>query len=465
MPARASILPTIACASLMSGCAPLPTLAVAPEILSTEWSLPLSAADEAAPAAWTAFGSSSLAQLIAEARDRNADLGAARERIAAARAALRIVRSARLPAGSASAGLSATRSDNVGGPKFNYSDGFASVDTSYEVDLFGRLKASNRAARARWQASAFDRDAMSLAVEAQVSRAFVALAALAERAELLKQGLVIARERQRVIEVRVREGADTAVAAGINAVEIGRLEAELSRLAEAQAISRNALAVLVGREAPLFRPEIPPLAALRLPPVALPQPPALIVRRPDLRAAESRITAGRGDVAAVRAAFLPQMRLTAGALVQAATLSGPFGATLSAGSGLAAPLFDRARLQGNLDAAAAGQREAVELFRATLLNALREVEDALKAGQSARARLALLAEAGARARETARLARIQYLEGVADFQILFEAERALLDIQDQALVSREQILDADIALFAAIGGDPETAPAGPLELR
>ena len=82
-----------------------------------------------------------------------------------------------------------------------------------------------------------------------------------------------------------------------------------------------------------------------------------------------------------------------------------------------------------------------------------------KRGRAPATRLAMLDEATLRARETARLARIQYAEGLTDFQILFDAERALLDIQDQTLVSREQVLDADIALFAATGGDPEAPSA------
>ncbi|HWT11865.1 MAG TPA: TolC family protein, partial [Allosphingosinicella sp.] len=337
---------------------------------------------------------------------------------------------------------------------FDFSTGTAGLDVSWEVDLFGRLAAGRRAARARFAAAGFDRDAVALAVEAETVRAFVEYAALADRIALLDRNVESARELERIIAVRRRLGVATRVDTGIASVEVRQLEVERSRLTQARARIRNALAVLTGDEAPSFVAPDTRLAAFTVPQVAVVQPPVLIVRRPDIRAAEARIAAASGDVGRARAAFMPQLRLSASAIGQAAAVGGPFGATLAAGAGLLAPIFDRGRLNGELAFAGAAQRESVENYRGALLNALREAEDALTAAAEARVRHGLLAEILAEARVTARLARLQYVEGDADLQTVLDAERRLVAVEDALAVATQERLEASIDLYRAMGGNP-----------
>jgi multidrug efflux system outer membrane protein len=442
----------LACAA---GCAPRPELAVAPEILSTEWrAAPAAAAAETAVPGnlAEAFGSPALAALVARAMERNADLGAAAARVAQARAQLGLARAAALPVVGASAGLRTTRTDDSGQSLFDFSDGTAGLDISWEIDLFGRLKAGRRAARARAAAAVFDRDALALAVEADVARAFAQHAALGDRLALLDRNLASARELERIINVRRRHGAATGVDTGLQAIEVRQLEVERTRLVEARDRTRNALAILAGEEAPRFDLADAALAELTPAAIAPVQPALLLVRRPDLRAAEARIAAAEGDVAAARAAFLPRLRLGAGGLGQAAALGGPFGATLSIGADLLAPIFDRGRLKGELRYAGAAQRESVELYRGAILTALGEAEDALAAARHSAERAALLEQILTEARTTARLARLQYLEGEADLQTAVEADRLLIAVEDALAVAAQERLDAAIDLYRAMGG-------------
>ena len=442
------------CLCLMWGCAPAARLAVAPQILSSEWRGGAAATGQSAfpDSLGGALGSAELQRLTVRALAANADLGAATARVAQARAQLGLARASMLPVVSGSAGLAATRTDDSGGRTFDFSDAFAGVDAAYEIDLFGRARAERRSARARLAAAGFDRAALALVVETDVARAFVQHAALADRLTLLDRSIANARELERIIGVRRRLGVATLVETGLQANEVRQLEAERSRLVEAQARTRNALAILTGEEAPLLM--LPPatLAALTVPAIAPAPPGMLLVRRPDIRAAEARIAAADGDVARARAAFLPQLRLTAGALGQAATLSGPFGATLTAGAELLGPIFDRRRLRGGLAFAAAAQAETVELYRQALLTAFAEVEDALAAAEQSRVREALLAAIVGEGRTTARLVRLQYIEGEADLQLLLDAERDLVRAEDAHAVARQEQLDAAIALYKAAAG-------------
>lgn len=451
----ARISPVAIVALLAGGCAPNVELRPTPELRSAQWSAAnLPPAPGPQQSLGAALGDAELQALIAAALSNNTDIGAAAARVARARAELGIARAAMLPVVTASAGVSGTQTDNRGGSVFNFSEGFAGLDVSYDVDLFGEQRAGRRASRARLAAAAFDRDAVALVVETEVARAFVQHAALADRISLLDRNIEQARELERIIRVRMRHGDATRVDTGLQTIQVRELEAERLRLTEALARTRNALAVLAGEEAPVFAAPTARLAAFAVPPIAMVQPGELLVRRPDVRAAEARIAAAQGDVAQARAAFLPRLRLSASALGQAATLSGPLGATLSIGAGLLAPIFNRGRLRGRLGAAAATQAESVELYRGALLTALGEGENALAAVEHARRREALLTEIVEEARTTARLARRQYLEGEADLQRVLDAEQLLVRAEDGRAVALQERLEAAIDLYKALGGAP-----------
>lgn len=443
-------------AALASACAPSVETRPRPELQSQGWSAEAAASPARAhqPALGDAFGDPELQRLLALAATRNADVAAAAARVQRARAQLGIARASMLPVVTGSAGLSGTDTDNNGGGAFNFSEGFAGLDVSYDLDLFGGERAGRRAARARLAAAAFDRDAAALVVETEVARVYVQHAALADRIVLLDRNIGQARELERIIGVRLRLGDATRVDTGLQTIQVRQLEADRLRLAEALARTRNALAVLVGEEAPRFAAPEARLANLAVPEIALVQPGELLVRRPDVRAAEARIAAAEGDVARARAAFLPRIRLSASALGQAATLGGPIGATLRIGADLLAPIFNRRRLRGELGTVAAEQAESVELYRGALLAALGEAENGLAAVAHSRAREALLIEIVAEATVTARLARRQYLEGEADLQQVLDAEQLLVRAEDARAVAHQERLEAAIDLYKALGGSP-----------
>ena len=442
------------------GCAPKPRLAVAPELLSQEWR-GVGAASEGAvvgsESLGAALGSTELQALIERALVANADIGAARARVAQARGQLRVARASMLPTVLGSGGISTTRTDDRTSSAFNFSDAFAGLDVSWDADLFGGARAARGAARSRLAAAGFDREAAALSVEAEVARAYVQHAVLGERVALLDRSIGSARKLERIVLVRLREGAATKVETGLQAIELRQLQAERHRLVEAQDATRNALAVLVGEEAPRFDAPDAALGALEPPALAPLQPGELLVRRPDIRAAEARIRAASGDVAEARAAFLPNLRLSANGLGQAAQLGGPYAATLSLGASLLAPIFDGGRLRGQLATTSAVQAESVELYRGALLGALAEAENALTAFEQSRARFALLDQVVEEARTTARLTQLQYIEGAADLRAVIDAQQLLVQVEDSRALSLQERLNAAIDLYRAMGGSPRAA--------
>jgi NodT family efflux transporter outer membrane factor (OMF) lipoprotein len=442
-------------ALLAAGCAPKMQLQVAPEVLSSDWSGMDGAAAYASASdrshLGAALGSAELSRLIDRALVQNPDVAIATARIDQARALLRIARSAMLPTVSASAGLSANRTDRPSDP-FDFSNGFAGLDVSYELDLFGRGSAERRAGMERMRAAGFDRQSALLVIEAEVARAYVQRAALSDRMALLDRNIAQAAELERIIRARLNAGAANRVDLGLQTIQLRQLQTEKVRLAEALDQTRTALAVLAGEEAPRFQSAPAQLRAFTLPAFSPGSPGDLLTRRPDIRAAEARIQAAGGDVGQARAAFFPRLRLTGSGLAQAASFGGPLGSLLSMGADLLAPIFNRGALHGEFDGASARQRESVELYRRDLLSALAEVENALSSGRRSQERETLILQIVEEARLTARLARLSYIEGEADLRQVLDAESLLVQAEDARALVTQQRLEAAIDLFRATGG-------------
>ena len=442
------------CSLAVTGCAPTVELAVPYNVSSDDWSV--NAADPAVlvdvPASLgIALGNPQLDRLIQQARLRNTQVGIARARVRQARGLLSSARGAMVPVVMGSAGISQSRNSNAGNP-FDFSESFVGVDVSFDVDVFGEARAERRAAGHRVQASERVRDAVGLAVEADVARAFVRHAALTERISILDHNTSQAVDLERIIAARVRGGDATRVDLGLQTIQVRQLQAERLRLVQAREATRTALAVLVGEEAPSFATVAEPLAAFVLPEYAVPQPAILLTRRPDILSAEATLAAADGDVAQARAAFLPRINLSARTLLQTISLTGPLSSGSSIGLDILGPIFNRGRLRGNLAVNAARQLEAAELYRESILIALAEVEDALSAGVNAGGRELLISQIVDEAQITARLARLQYIEGEADLQQVLDAEQLLSAAEDAAAIARQDRLEANIDLFRAIGG-------------
>lgn len=440
---------------MLGGCAPHPWLTVPPAILSEDWSpLPTTSDPDRAsvtsdPASRTIdLGSPRLRALIAEAMRQSPTLIGAQARVDQARALLKTARGATLPVVTAS-GSPLLSQSRRGGP-LDFRNSFASLDAGLTVDVGGRLKAGKRAAADRLRASAYDRDALTIAAAAEIARAFVTQAAIDARLALLARNIVQADELLRIITVRQREGSATLIDVGLQDNRVQNLRTEQERLRQSLDQSRTALALLVGSEAPSFRSSPGDLEALVGPTQALPSPAELVRHRPDIQAAEARLAAAGGDVTRARAAFIPPIELALGRAAQA-SLGTPLLSSIVLSANLLAPIFNRGQLKADLDLASARQREAVQLYRQAILQSLVEVENARSAVNHAQARAVLLDRMVATAERTVRLDRQRYLEGDADLRDLLVTQDEIIAAQDARLINLQERIEAQIDLYRASG--------------
>jgi len=421
---------------------------------------------------WRVFGDETLDALERRAETANQDLEAAAARLAQARALRDGARADRYPR--VDAGFGPTRQRPSPASQGNEDDGEtrtstlwrASLDVSYEADLFGRVAAAVQAADADLQRSAALFRSVQLALQADVAQAYFLVRERDAERELYA-GTVALRERTRQLVASRHAAGD------IGELDLARADAELaSARAELLGIERqraaaeHALAVLLGLPPAEFSLPARPLGRIS---VAVPAglPSSLLERRPDIAAAERAMAAANARIGAARAAFFPRLDLTGALGYESSQLGNLFEWSSRTfllgplvGAALSLPIFDGGRREAGVALARARYEEDVAAYRQTVLSAFREVEDQLANlrildGQSRMQDRAV--EASARA---AGLSQIQYREGEIGYLEVIDADRSVL-VQRRASVRLDgERARSAIALIRALGGSWE-APAAP----
>jgi len=270
-----------------------------------------------------------------------------------------------------------------------------------------------------------------------------------------------------VVDVRVRNGAASALDLSRQLAGVLSLRASIPPLELQERQTLYALAILVGRPPEGFDAAGASVTALAVPRVAPGLPADLITRRPDLASAEAQLDSANANVAAARAALLPGIQLTGSAGLASNVLlnflNSPT-ATVALGASLVQTIFDGGRLTGQVDVAASRERELVENYRRSILAALADVESALASGSRTADQEALQAQVVDQSRIALRLAEIRYREGVDDLLTVLDAQRTLFQAEDQLAQIRLSRLQASIDLFKALGGgwkmtDPPREPS------
>ena len=438
-------------AMLMLAGACVPSLRPAPPAASV--APPLSWRDapvgvgEIDPQWWRSFGDPTLNVLVERALARNTDVLTAIAVVDQARATTRLARSALLP--SLDADGSATRSRQAG-PAATTLTG--ALDASWEVDLFGRLRALDRAARRSYVASQADRDATALSVASQTAQQYITLLSLDTQLQVTRQTLVSRGETLRLTQNQRDAGYVSDFELTQAQSEYESIAQQIPQLVQSIRAQENGLAILTG-DLPAVIPRGATLRALLLPSVPATMPSALLRRRPDVAAAEFRLAAADATMASRRAEFLPQISLSGSYGAVATNLANYNPVTVwSLGGSLLAPLFHGGALRANLDIATALRDQAAFAYRGVVLSAFGDVETSLSAtanlaaqDQRVLARLAIL-------RRSLTLASERYTEGYSSFLDQLDAQRNLYASELNAITTREAQLSNAVTLAAALGG-------------
>lgn len=412
---------------------------------------------------WHRFEDSRLSALIDEALLENPDIRQADARTAQSLAQARIAGAERLPQLSAVINSSRQKQSLSGFPIagtpgsqsniINESHG-ASLNVSWEIDLWGRIGAQSAAARQDFLASEQNLRAVQQSIAAQTAKTYFAVIEAREQVDLSERTVAAFEETARQVTNRADAGvvSPTDKLLAITNLETARAGLQ-QRLDTYQRVIRQLETILRDYPAGTIAtrqvlPALPPMPAAGL-------PAELLIRRPDLLAAEHAVRAAQLSEFSSRRALLPAITLTSSAGRQSSEFSdlldGDFSVWSIAGQ-LVQPIFQGGRLRANVTLAEARQREAVEAYAEVALNAFAEVESALAGDTLLAAREESLLKAADAAAEAQRIAINRYEQGVILFITVLESQQRALDTRSALIAARRARLDNRIDLHLALGG-------------
>ncbi len=394
--------------------------------------------------------------LVETALKNNRDLHIATLNVEQVAAQLGVARADLLP--SVGAGLVASSTPSGGGNVRSVSLGL--TVSTFELDLFGRVKSLSEAAAARYLASDEGRRAAQVALIAAVANAELALRADDELLHITERTLASREDALRLVRVRFDGGvsAEPELRTADSLLASARAAARALRRQRAQDL--NALVLLLGQALPVDLPAAAPLAASALQAVPVGLPSDVLLQRPDIRQAEQQLIAANANIGAARAAFFPHITLTGSAGVASNALSSLFDNTVYSFTGqLLQPLFDAGRNQANLDAARVGRELAVAQYEKAIQSAFREVADALAGRATLGDQLAAQqAQADAETRRL-ELAELLFRGGTASALDRLDAERSTLAAR-QAVVQLQLAQQQNaVLLYRVLGGGAGPAAA------
>jgi outer membrane protein, multidrug efflux system len=445
------------CAALLAACAVQPVAPPQQDIPPAFENVSATGGQWPAQQWYHDFGSDELNTFIDIAAETNSDLAAARARVTQADARARQAGAAILPSVDANAtgNYLSGHSSQGGGHEFDWS---AMLSASYEVDFWGKNRATADSARLLAGGSRAERDAVALTALAGVANGYFQLLALRERLAVAQANRDAARQLLEIVQARFDAQVASPIDLATQKAAFDVAQIAISDLQQAEVEARTALSILLGRAPEHFEVKGQPLDSLREPTVAAGLPAELLTRRPDILLAESNLQAGHADLTAARAAMFPSLSLTAGGGLQnpalpATVLTIPgVGPSLALGANLVQPIFDHGRLKAQRDEVQARNLELLSAYRASIIAALGDVENALAAIQHLNQAREYQVENVAQSERAFEGAKARYQARSVDFLTLLEAQRTLYTARDQFTQYKLARLQALVGLCKALGG-------------
>lgn len=407
---------------------------------------------------WTMFGDPTLDDLEKRAEAASPTLAAALARYDQARASAGVAASDLYPtvgvSGEASRDrVSAGRPLSTGTAR-TYNNFVVGGSLSYEVDLWGRVRNSVKAANAEAAASSGDLASARLSLQASVADAYLRLRGLDVQADLLNRSVEAFERALKLTDTRHSGGIASGIDVNRARTVLGNARAQVSAVANERAATEHELAALIGTTPAEF--SLPMRSEpLDVPDVVVGVPSELLQRRPDIAAAERRVFAANARIGVAKAAWFPSIGLGGGAGWQATNgnlLStpntfwslGPVSALLT--------LFDGGARKSQVKMSRAEYEEVAANYRSTVLGAFQDVEDAIAAMHHLETQASAQRDAAQAAQRTSEIALSRYRDGASDYLEVVTAQTDALDAQRSWIGVQTARMRANVAYVRAMGG-------------
>jgi multidrug efflux system outer membrane protein len=396
---------------------------------------------------WELFADPVLEDLIRTALANNRNLRVAAARIDQARASLGIVRADLFPRVDYGADGSISRA--TGTDTETIESASAALSASYQVDLWGRIRRSNEAALQELLATEEAYRGVTITLVAQVASSYFLLRDLDNRLAIAERTAETRRQSLDIVESRFRAGVVSEVDVAQAEIQLAQAEGSIETFKRLRAQTENAISVLLGAPPMSIERGLPIDQQALAPEVPVGLPSELLERRPDILEAERRLHAQTARIGVAQALRLPQFTLSADMAGQFTDVStGIF----SLGAQLFGPLIDSGQSKRRVDVEVARAQQLLAAYEQTILNALREVEDALVAVDTYQGELAARLRQLEASRKAAELTWVRYDGGMTSFLEVLDLQRSLFSSELSASETRQLQLSAVVQLYQALGG-------------
>jgi NodT family efflux transporter outer membrane factor (OMF) lipoprotein len=406
---------------------------------------------------WARFDDPQMSKLIAAGLAGNPGIAAATARVREARARRDEANAQLMPSlGGSLRGIG--DAERANGEWLSNSSGRAALEASWEVDWFGKNRKLAKSAAATFAATEENLRSVQASLAAEIAIAYTRLRIDEERLFVLRDIVVSREETARLASWRQQVGEADSLESSQASASLEQARAAIPTLEQSIAQGRNQLALLCGREPGAFDAALAsargriPIPARDL---AIGIPADTIRQRPDVRESGWKVSAAVAELDASKARRYPSLNLSGSLGINSLAVEKIFRPENTAAdliAGVTGPIFDAGRIRADIEARGAALDRSLQDYRASVLAALSEVEDALIACRRSGERLATLEKAVASARDAATLAQQRYQAGVTDLITVLDAQRTLLGIEDNLLASRAEHIRAYIDLYKALGG-------------
>ncbi len=426
---------------------------------------------------WEVFNDPQLTSLIQRAGQGNLDLKAAVSRVKQARAQLGVVIGDYIPSLDINAdgsrqqaskkSLSNPTQQGITGEQFEIGG-----STSWEIDLFGRIRRSVEAAKADLQASQEDRADVMVSLYSQVAQTYLTVRTLQARIAATQENIQSQIGVLKLTQARFKWGLATDLDVSQAETVLGSSRAQLPPLRNNLTQAYSTLALLLGLPPNALRAELEKPRPIPDPPVlvAVGVPADLLRQRPDIRRAERQLAAATARIGVATADLYPRLTLLGSLGTVSSNFSDLFGSgtlAYSFGPSFSWSVFAGGSIRSQIKVQDALTEQALLTYEGTVLGALKEVEDALDAFTQEKQRQVALVETVSSSRRSLKLAVRLYKEGLQDFQPVLDAQRTLFDYDNELATSRGQVATNLVNIYQALGGgwDPAKVAAMPQETQ
>jgi outer membrane protein, multidrug efflux system len=411
---------------------------------------------------WRSFHSKELTDLIQEAQTSNFDIAVAIARIIQADAASKIAGAPLLPNVALNASATRTRSSQASGNNGTGGGGGservsyqAALNASYELDFWGKNRATSEAAQENAISVRFDRDTVAVSTVVSVATAYFLVLSSQDRLRIARQNVAAADRVLTLIKQRFEAGTASALEVAQQETLLAQQRAQIPPLDQILRQNVATLALLVGRAPSFVKVRGGSLFKIGIPRVTAGLPSELLIQRPDIRSAEALLASADASVVAARAAFFPSITLTGEYGIASTALKNlftPQAIFYQIAAGLAQPVFDGFRLEGQLEQAQGRQLELLSAYRKSIVSGFADVEQALIAIAENAELERLQRQVVTASQQAFNIAETRLREGTVDLTTVLITQQALFNAQDAQVVVRLARLQAVLGLYQALGG-------------